>query len=448
MKKIFLAITACVSVTFQALAADYEASSLFNSVQRSETVQDLFLERWDSILDREQYFDLYGKINWVHGFKVKTVEAGQKKSINMRLVRTYGSLTVSYPILGGYESSDIQKRLSAGSSGKNQNKKEDEAEQESGLWQPKNLQIAFTMTGFHYGLTRKIEIDRGQAGTESATDYKFTQFFDDIFAISLIYMPYVYVHTGVIVNNQIEPNDNGTMSYTNSGKMSTRFFFASNLLSFLNTNFTTTKSTLEAIAIGVEVNKLVAFFTKIPPYVPKLIITYKMLNLYNDKPYDYVWVNSMTGKSYDMSESGREHAKLNTLNLTLKENFLNFLIAEFSTEFQDATKTLIDKRTSEKLDMNPVREIKGIIGVNFFGLNSVQALLLNIGISRYWDPAIPVQRASGSSYILYGGFCSIQYQHPIAGAELKVAYNYSQELRRLVETADKWMFEGSFYARF
>lgn len=455
MKKIIATVFLFLLISCTNLfAGTYEASSLFNSVQRSETVLDLFFERWDTILDRQLYLDLYAKINWVNGFSVKSFEAGQKKNIPMTLVRTYGSLTVNYPILGGYDNADFEKRLAAGSSGKNQPKKEDETEAESSpLWQPKNLQIAFTMTGFHYGLTRSVDINRGQAGSTSATDYKFTQFFDDIYALSLVYLPYIYVHSGVIVNNQIEPNANGTINYSNSSNMTTRWFFASNLLSFLNTNTTATKNTLESLSVGIEINKLAGFFVKLPRYVPKLTVTYKMLNLYNDQSYDTVWVgsskyNGTIDKTYDMPDSAREHAKLNTLNLTVKENLFDVVRAEAAVELQDATKTLIDKTTSQTLKLNPLREMRGAIGVNFLGMNSAQALLLNVGISRYWDPAVSLQRSHGSSNTIYGGFTSLQYQHPLAGAELKVAYNYSQELRKLIETADKWMFEGSLYFRF
>ena len=80
MRKLLIAAafvsSAVLSVPAYVSAASYEASSLFNSVGRSETVQDLFFERWETILDRQLYVDWYGKINWVHDFKVHTVNGG------------------------------------------------------------------------------------------------------------------------------------------------------------------------------------------------------------------------------------------------------------------------------------------------------------------------------------------------------------------------------------
>jgi len=53
-------------------AAVYEASTLHNAVARSETVMDLFFERWERIQNMELYFDWFGKINWVQGFRAVT----------------------------------------------------------------------------------------------------------------------------------------------------------------------------------------------------------------------------------------------------------------------------------------------------------------------------------------------------------------------------------------
>jgi hypothetical protein len=51
-------------------AAVYEASTLYNAVSRSQTVQDLFAERCKAILDKALYVDVYAKINWLYSFKI------------------------------------------------------------------------------------------------------------------------------------------------------------------------------------------------------------------------------------------------------------------------------------------------------------------------------------------------------------------------------------------
>ncbi len=76
----------------------YDASTLHNAVARSESIQGLFFQRWKLIEDNNWNFDFFGKINWVPGFKIYTVDrlTGDKKAVDMRLIRTYGGFTYMY----------------------------------------------------------------------------------------------------------------------------------------------------------------------------------------------------------------------------------------------------------------------------------------------------------------------------------------------------------------
>ncbi len=442
-------------------ASSYEASTLLNAVKRSETVQDLFLARWDIIQEKELYFDWFGKINWVEDFKVNTVNAGSglMETVPVTLVRTYGSITINYPIVGGYDGIDIKDRLT----GKGKKKKEDEERGTGlyGLWNPRNLILGFTTTGFHYGLTREVSIDRGAAGSETVTDYKFDQFFDDLFALSALYMPYFYVHAGVIVNNQIEQSDDGTMDYTDATNKSLRFFMATNILSFLGINMVSTEESLESLSVGIKVNGVVDMFGgALPPLVPEITVTYKKLRLYNDEPYDAVWVRSAfvegttVPKGPGMSDGQKDGAVLNTLSFLAKENLFYRLYIDVYVEFQRPSAPLVDKRTvtasdpgGDELDVSALREIYGAVGYNFLGTKARDGylLLLSLGVSRFWDPAIPVFREEGTGYHLHGMFVSASFTSPFAGLDFRVIRNYSPELRRLVETADKLALEGSAY---
>ncbi len=428
-------------------AAVYEASTLHNAVSRSETVQDLFYQRWDLIQERELYFDFYGKLNWVHGFQINTINkgTGEKESIDMRLIRTYGSISVCYPVLGGYQGSNLSERIAG----------KPKEEKEGGLWKPKNLVLGFTATGFHYGLTSESRVNRGAAGSETVTDYKFSQFFDDIFALSLLYRPYFNIHGGYLINNQIEPNDDGTMDYSNSSNRSVRYFVASNLLTFLNLNATSTKDEVESISVGLVINNGLELFMTPPKALPRITLTYKQLSLFNDEPYDPVWVKTSTGKSFTMSESVKKHADLYTFSMRLEKNLGNVLFLDGFIEFQKPSETLIEKRTQlasnpqgEEVEYAKVREMYASVGYNFLNKSNVQRLLVTFGLSRYWDVAIPVHRESGTDYRLTGGFFSVNWDAIFLGAEFNCSYNYSQELRKLVETADKFMVEVSIFARF
>jgi len=474
MKKVTL--SACV-LGFLALAgsglyaAVYEASTLHNAVARSETVQDLFFKRWEIIQEKELYIDFYGKLNWVPGFQINTYNKGKDElePVDMRLVRTYGSITINYPILGGYSKDDMEERKKRGIDYNKVEPKEGEEKEKGsgpmGLVKPKNLIVGFTATGFHYGLTRATDVNRGDANDDTVTDYKYSQFFDDIFAASLLYRPYFFIHAGVIVNNQIEPNEDGTMDYGNSSNMKTRYFVCSNLLSFLNMTATTTSSEPEAIAVGVQVTNLLGNFLKLSPLVPKATITYKQLNLFNDMEYDAVWVKTnKTGllSADELNDKTRDNAVLYTMSLLLEENIFNFLYINIYVEGQKAFDTLYEKRiihekglendpkpAGARVELGTLREVEVSLGVNFMPKNKASNLILTIGGSRYWDLGIPIHREHPEDgYVLLGGFVALEWQSAYWGAEIRASYNDAQEIRKLVETSDKAMLEASIYGRY
>jgi len=453
-------------------AAVYEASSLHNAVSRSETVLDLFYDRWERIQDMDLYFDLYGKINWVHNFKVYAVNQGnnQREAVDMRLVRTYGSMTINIPLFRSY-SGTMQQRLKPGTGdygdikGKEQQESallHQEPQQQESLISQNNLILGLTATGFHYGLTREGTVDRGAAGSETFTDYKYTQFFDDIFAASLLYRPYFYIHGGIIINRAIEPNDDGTMSYSNTSYSTHRYFVASNLFSFLNMNSTVREDELEELAVGILVNKIVGYINEqASANMPKISITYKQVRLFNDEAYDAVWVSSAytdagTPKTATISDSDRERAKLHTLALTLSGNIGNILYYDFLGEFQRPDRPLIDRRTNEEIDFSYARDLRATLGLNLLGGAAVQQgefLIISGGISRYWDPAIPYHRDSGEGYSAIGGLFKIEGRHFLwsaipLGYEFTVSRNHSTELRKLVETVDKWVVEAGINVSF
>lgn len=470
---LFLAVALVPVMTGASGAAVYEASTLHNAVARSETVLDLFFERWERIQNMELYFDWYGKINWVQGFKINAVNQGtkQKEAVDMRLVRAYGSMTVNIPVLGGYGGDDMRKRLQYGTGKYTQIEEANgivrdagagtEQKADEGYIKPKNLILGLTATGFHYGLTREGTINRGTAGEESFTDYKYTQFFDDIFAASLLYRPYFHIHAGMVLSQQFEPRDDGTMSYADPVERSKRYFVASNLLSFLNLNATTRKDEMESLAVGLIINEAVGYISKnLSRSFPQLTITYKQLNLFNDQLYDPVWVDSYyitgtaTPKSSAMSDAERESAKLYTLSAGMKGYLGNYFYIDLLAEAQKPNQDLVSRMTQRKIEYSLWRDMRALLGYNWLGqrINTGSFFLTSFGVSRYWDPAIPIHRDSGSGYHVWGGVFQMEGRIfagsvPL-GMQFQVSRNYSPELRRMVETVDKWIYEGSFNVSF
>ncbi len=440
-------------------ASVYEASTLHNAVSRSETVQDLFNARWEEILERNLYFDIYGKINWVRDFQVNSYNSGtgEKEPVEMTLVRAYSSVTFNFPIFGKFDPGsrfsipDKKKKSAPESEGE-----EKDESLVSSLWKENNLLIGFTMTGFHYGLTRKTEVDRGSAGKETATDYKYTQFFDDIYAISLLYVPYVYIHVGLIVNNAIEPNDDGTITYNSSEGRKRKLFVSSNVLSFLNVNAATTADKMESSSMEIGLNELIENFTDpFPAIMPKFKIRYKYINLYGDQAYDSVWVGSEyqsdnSVKTAFMDDDEREEANLQTIRISIAENLLNILYIDFSSEYQRVSDDIYDKMENDEISVKKIKEMRGMVGIDFFGFskNSLNKLILSYGMSKYWDPAIAIHRDSGNSLSVTGWILMLDWSIPWGGAQLKMNRNYSDELKKLLEATDKTCYEASIYFRF
>ncbi len=102
------------------------------------------------------------------------------------------------------------------------------------------------------------------------------------------------------------------------------------------------------------------------------------------------------------------------------------------------------------MDLDVMREFSASIGYDILHKNPKQNLILSLGVSRYWDLGIPVHRSDrdvDDVYTLWGGFFSLSWEAAVVGAEFRASWNDSSELRKLVETADKFMLEGSLFVR-
>ncbi len=463
MKKIIIAVCMMIvtAATMQVSAATYNASTLHNAVSRSETVQDLFFKRWEIIKEKELYVDFYGKLNWISGFKVKSYNSGndQYESIDMTLVRTYGSLSLLYPVFGGYSRQLVKERSSRGLSYTKEEKDGEDGKEEKGkgmfgLWKPKNLIVGFTATGFHYGLTRKAEIDRGDAGTDTISDYKYSQFFDDIFAVSLLYRPYFYIHSGVVLSREIAPKEDGTMEYFDSDSQdnhSERVFINSNLFSFLNLNATTTSDKFESLDIGLEVHNLLKLLmgpSKWPKDYPQVTFSYKQWNYFNDEAYEGVWVKTYFNKTDAMSDDEKDNAVLHKISMKVHYDISNRWILDFFINMQIPSETLVEKRTNKELNYTRISEYYFTVGYNLFSRNKDVDLIISAGISSFWDVGVPIHSNNDVGYALFGGFFGIDFNTKYFGINIKSSYNHSPELRKLIEAADKFMLDPSIYARF
>ncbi len=409
MRKLAILLLFFIS-TMPLLAAPYEASALHNSVSRSETVLDLYFQRWTNILENDHTFDLFGRINWVNGFQIKTIDEGNgsKITVPMRLIRASGGISFLYPF-------------------------STTADENIGL-------IGFTTTGFHYGMTRSVSIERGTIGDESVTDYKYSQFFDDIYSLTFIYKPWIVLHAGIISNKAIEPNSDGTIDYFSDEGSNTKYFIATTIYSVVDFNFNIDRDKLETFGTTVNINDLYnLIFTKPIPYIPSITIGYKKVALFNDEIYNSVWVNS--AKS---GNDTKEKADLTTYSLLLEGTMADAIKLSFFTELQSASEKLIEKRTGETLNVNTIKELKGEISFNFFYDDNDLDLFFIFGMSNLWDPALAVHSDSAGRNSTGYNFAISFNMVDIFETDLRFIYNDSIELKKLPETVDKFAIEWGF----
>ena len=418
MKLFLSAILLCVGTT--SFAAVYEASNLHNSVKRSSSVKDLFLQRWDYIEENRYCFDLFGTLNWVSNFQIFTTDrrSHEKKPEDMRLVRTYGGLALLIPL--GFDDTT----------------------------NTANYILGFSTLGYHYGLTKKSTVKRGDAGSESVTDYKYTQFFDDIFAASFFWKTYIHIHTGALVNNAIEPRDDGTMGYFKDSSAKTNWFFSSNLFSLMNFNFLIKSSKFQTFDVSVSPTKVWTFFMgELPGFVPEITLGIKRSAMYTDAPFDAVWVK--TNKDID---AGTNTADLTLFTMSAAKELVNSFYINYYMAFQRASEKLIEKRTGKTIKLRPVKETRVALGYDFLRKSSLK-LITEAGFCQYWDEAMPVH-SKNDRYKANGFFGSIDFGLGRSGSPFSVglkftcSYNDSNELKKLIETANKTVIQGDFYLSF
>ena len=69
-------------------------------------------------------------------------------------------------------------------------------------------------------------------------------------------------------------------------------------------------------------------------------------------------------------------------------------------------------------------------------------------MSWYWDPAIAVHRDKpDKGNALYGWILGAEFDLKYIGVDFKTEYNFSTELKKLMEASDKWALEGSLFLR-
>ncbi|HPS87815.1 MAG TPA: hypothetical protein PLY36_13780 [Spirochaetota bacterium] len=421
MKKILTICAALLQLfIFNPLySAVYEASTLHNSVSRSETVQDLYIKRWDILKEKNFYFDIYGKLNWVFGFDVNTINAGtgQTEPTDLRLTRTYGSMTLAIPFGGGEEAGTL-----------------------------KDFVIALTATGFHYGLTKKIDIDRGDAGSESVTDYKHSQFFDDIYAFSILYRPFITFHGGLIYNNEYVPEEDGTMDYFNPVESYQKKFFAVELYKFMAFSMNIAGGKPESTKAEIGLNPIIGFIKDVSNiYYPVVHVGYERTTAYNDKPYDAVWVEN---PKTSLTDYTRDTATLNVFSLKVNQRLSQNFTAEGFLGAQYITEDLYSKTDDKKINVSTAKEWYLLLSFDPVTAPNEAKLKAYTGMSWYWDPAIAVHRDNpGKGNAVYGWIIGVDADFVFIGADFKAEYNFSSELKKLIEASDKWAVEGSLFFR-
>jgi hypothetical protein len=201
MKKTVLILSFLLSIN-GLIFADYDPGDLLNSIKRSQMITDIFLERWNVLYNsvpiaelekkplQEQFYyinrggygkyaDLYFHAENVYGFPVKT---RFNKTYEMDLFRVALSSIVKFEDL--IKIGDF------------------------------NWGFAFAASGFRYGLYKDVNLNNdssmsGSSNSFTSTDYLYTQVYDDLLVLTNILKPIGYLHTGLLINQQVNPGIDG-----------------------------------------------------------------------------------------------------------------------------------------------------------------------------------------------------------------------------------------------
>jgi hypothetical protein len=200
--------------------------------------------------------------------------------------------------------------------------------------------------------------------------------------------------------------------------------------------------------ISVSPTKVYAIFAgELPWFVPEIILGIKKSVMYNDMPYDSVWV-----KTDKTNSDKQDKANLTLYTLWLQKKFNNGLYINYYMTFQRASEKLIEKRTNEELKLRAVKEKRTTLGYDIWHESPLK-FIIEAGFCRYWDEAMPFHSKS-DNYKAKGLFGSVDFgfrspeNYFTMGIKFTCSQNDSRELNKLIETTGKLVVQGDFYLSF
>lgn len=228
LTKIIL-LTALLLTSLNALYAG-DPGDLINAVKRSQSITDLFLSRWsvvDNSKSKKELSDmpLQDRFYYIsRGSTVEYVDLYFNAEIinNIPLSTRFGDYELD--MFRAFASTILRF--------------EDMADLGFTKWG-----FAFSFSGFRYGLKKEINIGGGGSSLPGAgesfttNEYVYNQMFDDLFVFTNILEDIGYLHTGILLNQQIDPGLDGLIDTPDdTDTRITRFFLNSNLFGTFNLN--------------------------------------------------------------------------------------------------------------------------------------------------------------------------------------------------------------------
>jgi len=208
------------------------------------------------------------------------------------------------------------------------------------------------------------------------------------------------------------------------------------------------KSIPESFKSKINLNSLSGYYPGSSNiYIPLISVEYEYKTAYNDKIYDPVWSGTAEGKS-SISDFNKNSARINLLSTSIVQRFTGrFSIdAFYSAQY-------IDNKIYAKTDLkkiSPPLTKEWSIKLNYDPTNLPYGFRSHgyLGFSSYWDPAISMQRDDhDKGNRLYGWIAGYEFDLKYLGGELKIVKNYSADIKTLIEAADKYTYEFSFFVR-
>ncbi|HCL55917.1 MAG TPA: hypothetical protein DHW82_02785 [Spirochaetia bacterium] len=465
MKKIFLALFLMI-LPLTGGASTWDPGDLINAVKRSQVITELFMERWtvmQNSVSMETLAPMSEEVKKGLNIDSKDKNKKEKKAKDLNIpefslaekfyyinrggfsknldIAFHGEDILGYNVNTPFGRYDLTLFRVFGSAIV---KFEDLIDFGITQWG-----FAIGAAGYRYGMYKKTELNDSldtahEYGKFNVKDYLYTQVFDDLIVFTNIFKGFGYVHTGILMNEQVDPGSDGMVNTADDKQISSkaRLFFDSNILGmlFANLGYNSDSDKAEYLSTKTEIFALLSVFGAVEKRA-----------LFPDLSIGYTYNNPAVGFENINLAGAQIPQSIHTLFMDIHYTYYNAFYIKAKGEI------FLSGQVDQENDFL-FRQAYGELGLRFdtFDIIGNADKYYGDGMSQFFFSYYFI---FGMSYLVnqrtmdFGndtpeviGF-SLGFKMNFAGffgggsVEGKISRNYSEKLNNLIEAYDHWIIE-------